>query len=276
MKLFNKAAIVGVGLIGGSIALKLKQKKVAEQIIGVSRRKKTLSLAKKCNAIDTGTQDLKALRDADLIILSMPINTIIAVAEKISKIARKDCIITDVGSTKKEIVDKLSRIFPNYVGSHPLAGSEKTGIECANPEIFVNSLCILTPVKGTNKAAIKKIEALWKELGAYTIRLSPEKHDEILSFTSHLPHIAAFALSQTVPARYFSFGASGLRDTTRIAASDSKLWSEILLSNRSNMVKAISLFTRQVNRLKDAIEKRDLTRLAFLLRQAREKRKSLK
>lgn len=276
MRMFHKAAIVGTGLIGGSIALRMKEKKLAGQIIGISRSRKTVLLAKKLKAVDIATQELSALREADLVILAMPINTILAAAKKISRIIPKDCIVTDVGSTKKEIVNKLSRIFPNYAGSHPLAGSEKTGIQHANPEIFPGSLCIVTPSKKTSRRALKKIEALWKQLGSRTIRLSPEKHDQILSFTSHLPHIAAFALARTVPEKYFSFGAAGLRDTTRIAASDSKLWSEIILSNRSNMLKAISLFIREINHLKDAVRRGDLSRLAALLKQAREKRESLK
>jgi len=276
MKLFAKVAIVGLGLIGGSIALGIKQKKLAGKIIGVSRRKRTLLLAKKYKAVDIAAQDLEVIRDADLVILATPIDIIIKLSKKISKIVRKDCIVTDVGSTKKKISGHLSKIFPNYIGSHPLAGSEKAGITHASPEIFKHSLCILTPGKNTKAVIVRKIKRLWKELGAKTVSLSPQEHDKIISFTSHLAHIVAFALTGTIPKKYLGLGASGLKDTTRIAASDSKLWTGILLTNQDNLAKAINLFERQLRMIKEAIKGGNAKELGLLLQQAQEKRKALK
>ena len=140
MKLFNKVAIVGVGLIGGSIALAIKKHRLAHEIIGVSRHTKSLLLAKKMGAIDRGSQDINIIKDADLVILATPVNTIINLAPKILKVIKRACIVSDVGSTKEQIVKILEKIFPNYIGSHPLAGSEKRGIINADPKIFKDSL----------------------------------------------------------------------------------------------------------------------------------------
>ena len=275
MRLFNKVAIIGTGLIGGSMALAIKKKCLAHQIIGVSRHKNTLIWGKKSRVIDKGSQDLSIIQDADLVVLATPVNTILKLAGIILKFIRKDSIVTDVGSTKKEIVSKLSKIFPNYVGSHPLAGSEKRGLVNASTDIFKNSLCILTPAKNTNPKALKKIKDLWNRLGARVIFLSPDTHDRILSFVSHLPHVIAFSLIDIVPDKYLKFGATGLKDTTRIALSDSRLWVDILLSNRENMLKSIEHFENNLSRIKSAINKRDERTLIKILKKAKGKREIL-
>lgn len=276
MKLFKQVAIVGTGLIGGSLALAIQKKKLAAKVIGVSRHKKTLWLAKKMGAVDTAAQDIRVIKDADLVILATPVNTIIKSAKKISKIIKKNCIVTDVGSTKAKIVAKLDKIFSKYIGAHPLAGSEKTGIINASPDIFKDSLCILTPKKNTDAAALKKVKKLWLRLGAKVDYLSPEKHDRILSFTSHLPHALAFSLIAAVPKQYLKFAASGLRDTTRVAASDNNLWADIFLSNRGNLSETIKSFEAKLSEIKSALQKKDRNRLNAILKKARVRRESLK
>ena len=275
MRLFNKVAIIGTGLIGGSMALAIKKKCLAHQIIGVSRHKNTLIWGKKSRVIDKGSQDLNIIQDADLVVLATPVNTILKLAGIILKFIRKDSIVTDVGSTKCEIVSKLSKIFPNYVGSHPLAGSEKRGLVNASTDIFKNSLCILTPAKNTNPKALKKIKDLWNRFGAIVIFLSPDTHDRILSFVSHLPHVIAFSLIDIVPGKYLKFVATGLKDTTRIALSDSRIWVDILLSNRENMLKSIEHFENNLSRIKSAINKRDERTLIKILKRAKGKREIL-
>jgi prephenate dehydrogenase len=275
MRLFNKVAIIGTGLIGGSMALAIKKKCLAHQIIGVSRHKNTLIWGKKSHLIDKGSQDLSIIKDADLVVLATPVNTILKLAGIILKFIRKASIVTDVGSTKCEIVSKLSKIFPNYVGSHPLAGSEKRGLVNASTDIFKNSLCILTPAENTSPKALKKIKNLWNRLGARVIFLSPDTHDRILSFVSHLPHVIAFSLIDIVPDKYLKFGATGLKDTTRIALSDSRLWVDILLSNRENMLKSIEHFENNLSRIKSAINKRDERTLIKILKKAKGKREIL-
>jgi prephenate dehydrogenase len=157
MRLFNKVAIVGVGLIGGSLALAIKKRGLAKEVIGVSRRKKTLLLARQRGMIDRGSQDLNIIKDVDLVILAAPVETIIKTAQEVSKIVGPDCIVIDVGSTKEQIVFKLEKLFKHFVGSHPLAGSEKRGVSNACDEIFNNSLCILTPTKHTAASALRKV-----------------------------------------------------------------------------------------------------------------------
>ena len=275
MRLFNKVAIIGTGLIGGSIALAIKKKRLANEVIGVSRHKKSLLLAKRKGAIDRGSQALNIIKDADLLILATPVNTIIRLAPRISKFIGKDCLVSDVGSTKEEVVFRLEKLFTNYIGSHPLAGSEKRGILNAHPDLFMDSLCIFTPTRNTNNKALNKLNLLWNRMGAKTVRLSPQAHDKILSFVSHLPHIAAFCLMAVIPGAYLKFASTGLKDTTRIAASEAELWTDILLSNRENIIKSLELLQANMSRLKSALQKEDKQLLVKILKKAKEKRNKL-
>ncbi len=276
MKPFNKVAIIGVGLIGGSIALALKKNRLAKKIVGVARHKKSLLLAKKIGAIDEGSQSINIIKGSDLVILAAPVNTILKAAQKISKITSPRAIVSDVGSTKALIVSRLEKFFPNFVGGHPLAGSEKRGVINAHPEIFKGSFCILTPTKSTDPGALNRIRALWHQLGAKVILMSAQKHDEILSFVSHLPHVAAFSLVKSVPDKFLKFASTGFKDTTRIAASESEIWSDILLSNQKNALKTISLFQGSLLKIKTAIQKNNRAQLASILNKARIKRQLIK
>jgi len=275
MRLFNKVAIIGTGLIGGSIALDIKRRKLANKVIGVSRRKKSLLLAKRLGAIDYGSREIDIIKGADLVILATPVSTILNLANSISKSLTRDCLVTDVGSTKKEIVAKLEKVFPYYVGSHPLAGSEKRGVVHACANIFKDSLCILTPTKNTNPRALSKIKKLWIQLGAKVKFLSPGEHDEILSFVSHLPHIIAFSLISSIPSGYLSFASTGLKDATRIAASDSEIWRDIFSSNRKNVLKGIELFQKSLVKIKSAVRRNDKNLLTQILKKAKSKRETL-
>lgn len=272
MKLFKKVSIIGTGLIGGSIALAIKKKRLADRVVGVAKSKKTLLLAKKIGAIDSGSQNLRIIKGSDLIILAAPVATILDLAPKILKIAGKSPIVTDVGSTKEEISDRLLKVFPNYVGGHPLAGSEKHGITYASGGIFKDTLCILTPTKNTDAESLKKICEFWAILGTKIAFLSPKAHDEILSFVSHLPHITAFSLINTVPEEYLRFASNGLRDTTRIAASDSLLWADIFFSNRNNVLKSLGELEKNLARIKSAIKSKNRKLLDKILTQAQRKR----
>jgi prephenate dehydrogenase len=272
MRLFKRVVIIGTGLIGGSIALGIKKNRLAREVIGISRRRKTLLLAGKIGAIDKGSLDIGAAKNADLVILAAPVGTILDLAPAISRIVGPDCIVTDVGSTKKEIVSKLEKIFPRFVGAHPLAGSEKQGIQYAAAGIFKKSICILTPTAKTEARAAKKVRMLWEKLGSKVIYLSPAAHDEILSFVSHLPHLAAFATINSMPAKFLRFASTGLKDTTRIAASDSKIWADIFLSNRKNMLEAISALEGNLAGIKSAVNKKDKKQLIKILKEAKKRR----
>jgi len=275
MKLFKKVGIVGTGLIGGSIALAIRKKRLAGEVVGISRRRKSIRDAKSRGAIDRGSQDLKIIRGCDAVILATPVETIIKMEPAISKLVSRDCLVTDVGSTKVEIVKVFSKIFPNFIGSHPLAGSEKTGILQAHVDLFKNSLCILTPTEATSTAALKITKVLWQRLGAQTVLLTPKSHDRILSFVSHLPHVAAFALMGVLPKDYLRFASSGLKDMTRIARSDGELWVQIFLSNPKNLVKAIESLDAQLSQIKGALRRKDKKLLKGILERARTKRRIL-
>ena len=273
--LFNKVAIVGTGLIGGSIALDIKKKKISRQVVGVSRHAASIALAKKLGAIDCGSRDLAILKGADLVILAAPVEVILKLAPRINKIISPECLVTDVGSTKVEIVSLLSGIFANYVGTHPLAGSEKRGVGNSRAGIFENSLCILTPVKITSAPALKKVRLLWERLGAQTVLMDPKAHDKALSFTSHLPHISAFSLMNSVPAGFFKFSASGLKDTTRLASSEAELWADIFFTNKNNILNAVGHLEKNLALIKSAVRKNDRKILISMLKAARKKRNAL-
>ncbi len=274
MSLFKKVAIIGTGLIGGSIGLSLKKHNLAEEVVGVSRHKKSIILAKKSGAIDDGSTTLEIIREADLVIFATPVNVIIELAPKIAKIIDKNCIVTDVGSTKEEIVRLLEKIFPGFVGGHPLAGSEKRSISNASASIFQGSVCLLTPTKKTKNDSLRKVRMFWEGIGAKVVLLSASKHDKILSLVSHLPHIAAFSLINSVPKEYLGFAAGGLKDTTRIAASDAEIWTQIFLSNRKNVLKGIDVLERNLGNIKSAI-KQNKKQLSIILNAAKKKRESL-
>ncbi|MFA5311015.1 MAG: prephenate dehydrogenase/arogenate dehydrogenase family protein [Candidatus Omnitrophota bacterium] len=276
MPLFNKVAIIGVGLIGGSLGLDIKKRGLAREVVGISRHKKSILLALKKKAIDRGSLSLSIIKGADLVILATPVKAIINLRESIIKYISKGCIITDVGSTKGAIGNSLEGIFPNYVGSHPLAGSEKRGIANASLGIFDGSLCVLT--LGRNKvssASLKKIKAMWNKLGAKTIMLTSREHDKYLAFSSHLPHISAYSLIDSIPRKALRFSAGGLKDTTRIAASDPLLWSDILLTNRDNLLKAINSFEHSLKKIKSAVKANDARSLRKILSQSKIKRDSM-
>lgn len=275
MKLFNKVAIVGLGFIGGSIALACRKNKLAVKIIGISRRRSTLSHAKKTGIFDEVSGDLRRVAGCDLLIFAAPVETTMRLAGRVRDIIQSNCVVTDVGSTKKETVRELEKLFPGYVGSHPLAGSEKSGIRNAHPDLFKGTCWLLTPTSRTSRLAFLKVKVFAERIGARTQCIAPSLHDTILSFTSHLPHVAAFSLIASVPARYLPWSAGGLHDTTRIAASEEQLWTDIFLTNRKNILRAIRALQQNVARIKSAIDKGDRGALTKILKQARNKRLAL-
>ena len=275
MRLFNKVVIIGVGLIGGSIGLGIKKKKLARQVIGISRHNKTINLAIRRGAIDRGFLNISAITEADLIILATPVNSIIQIGSKIGSLVKPDAFVTDTGSTKRLVVKMLEGALPNFVGAHPLSGSEKQGITNAQADLFSGCLCILTPTIKTSKAALSKIKRFWVELGARIVYLSPAQHDKLISYVSHLSHIAAFSLIQSVPRNSLYLASSGLKDTTRIAASPVALWKDILLTNSENVLDALEKFVRSLSRIESAIRQKDTKALGRILRQARLRRKEL-
>ncbi len=275
MKMFNQVVIIGTGLIGGSIGIALKKQQLAAKVTGLSRNRRNAELAKRAGAIDQVACSLDVVSCADLVILATPVDTIMEFAGEISKLIKKDCLVIDVGSTKERIVSKLSTLMPNFVGCHPLAGSEKKGAVNLKNGIFKDSICLITPTPKTDRRALNKVKRLWKSLGAKNVVLSPKAHDRALAFTSHLPHAVAFSLISSVPEKSLFLGSNGLKDTTRISVSAAGLWSQIFLTNRANILGAISAFQSQLAALKLAIKNNNKTRLIKILDAANKKREKL-
>ncbi|MDP1853944.1 MAG: prephenate dehydrogenase/arogenate dehydrogenase family protein [Candidatus Omnitrophota bacterium] len=278
MKLFNRIGIVGLGLIGGSLGMAIRKNAVGSEIVGVTRKKRTLDAALKLGAIDCGSLDFKILSNCDLIILATPVKTIIELLGQIKPYIKRGAVISDVGSTKFEIVKAAQRTLPkgiDFIGSHPLAGSEKRGIDNATAELFNDSLCILTPAKVNIQANTRKLKLFWKKVGAKVKILEPKTHDRIIAATSHLPHLAAFGLIGSLPESYLGYAGSGLRDTTRIASSDPLLWTEIFLTNRQAILKSIKAFQKQICEFSILIRKKDGRRLFTRIRNIKSKRDKL-
>jgi len=276
MPLFNQTTIVGVGLIGGSLAKAIKKNKLSNKIVGFFRNTQKLNKAIREKIVDKGFLDIKeSIRGSDLIVLALPINQIIKFMPKIKKNANKKTIIIDMGSTKVE-VDKAARnLRLNFVGTHPLAGSEKKGISSSTDKLFDKSKVIITPTNKTNKKSLDKIKTFWKRLNANVILLSPEKHDKILSRTSHLPHVVAFSLVNSIPDKFLNFGASGLKDITRIALSDPEIWSDIFLSNKKEVLHAVNDFEKKIKQIKKAISRNQRKQLIQILNMAKNKRNTI-
>jgi prephenate dehydrogenase len=265
MRPFNKIAIIGTGLIGGSLGLVVKKKGLAGEIVGVCRHQESIRKAIQKKAIDKGTLDYKeAVEDADLVILAVPVKEIIRIAGIILPYLKPGCLVSDVGSTKSEIIRRIEGRYArkgfSFVGAHPLAGSEKRGVAEARADLFTGTLCILTRSKKTNPAALKEMAAFWKKAGCRIQVLSPGRHDRVTALISHLPHLAAMELVKAA-AGSLDFAASGFFDTTRIASSDAEIWTDIFLSNKKPVIRAINEYIKQLARARDLIRREDRKKL---------------
>jgi prephenate dehydrogenase len=275
MKKFGTIAIVGTGLIGGSLGLVLKRRRLCSRVIGISRTAESLATARRIRAIDSGSLDLRAIGDAELVVVCLPVGEILALAPRIVKNAGKKSLICDVGSTKEEIARTFGRLTRRFVGCHPMAGSEKRGVANAEAELFRGSVCIVTPSPASDKDAAARVNDFWKRICGTVAVMSPGEHDRIMALVSHLPHAVAFALVNSVPGRILTYSASGFRDTTRLAASDEKLWEDIFFSNRENVIASIDAFGKNLRSLRDAVRDRDPAALRKLLSSAKTARQRL-
>lgn len=276
MKKINKIAIIGVGLIGGSIGLAIKSKRLAKKIVGIGHHRSSINRAIRLKAIDEGTLDLKkGVNGADVVILATPILSMKRIVKKIAPFLKKGCIVTDVGSTKTDIVKNLTEILPAgvfFVGGHPMAGSEKRGVIKARKDLFNNSICILTKEKSTNRSALKLIKGLWSGLGTCVKVLSPHMHDRAVSQISHLPHMIVFSMLGAIEKNSLKLASRGFYDTTRIASSDANIWKDIAISNKKEILKSISQFKKNLSALEKAINKKDSRALMQIFKNAKKKK----
>jgi len=276
---FGTVAIVGVGLIGGSIAMALKGRGTARSVIGVGRSASRLQEARDRGIIDEGLLELSvAAYRSDLLVFCTPVDRIAAGVREAAAACRPGTLITDAGSVKGSICRDLSEELPSgveFVGAHPLAGSEKQGFEFAEATLFEDRVCVVTPVTTTSPRALERVSSFWKSLGATLVEMPPEAHDRSLGETSHLPHLVAAALAATLQSGNRALAASGFRDTTRIASGDPDLWSAILLANRGEVLASLTRFGESLERLRVALEERDSRALTDVLRSAKENRESV-
>ncbi len=236
-------ALIGVGLIGGSIGLALRSRHLASEVIGVGRDPATVQEAVRLGAIDRGTTDLReGVATADVIVVCTPVNRVAEDVRRSAEAARPDVLITDVGSTKRQIVEAVERQALSssvFVGAHPIAGSERRGVAHARLDLFDGRPCALTPTPRTQEDKLRQARRFWTSIGCRIIEMGPAEHDEILAYTSHLPHAIAAALASSVPPDWLTMAAGAFRDGTRVAAADTGLWTAIFRDNRGPILKAL-------------------------------------
>ncbi|MEO6118422.1 MAG: prephenate dehydrogenase/arogenate dehydrogenase family protein, partial [Methylotenera sp.] len=268
----------GVGLIGGSVALALKKAGNCPQIVGVGRTKDSLKAALNLGVIDIATSNIAdALKDADVVLIATPVAQTPSILASIKPYLSANTIITDAGSTKGDVLrcaeDILGTQFSQFIGGHPIAGAEKSGVTAATADLYNNKNAVLTPTANTSKQAIETVTQIWKTCGAKVSEMSAETHDSIFAAVSHLPHLLAFALVDDIAARpnaqqLFSFAASGFRDFTRIAGSHPEMWRDISLANKDALLNELTAYQAEISSLKTMLQNEDGTGLQALFERA--------
>lgn len=279
---FRKITIIGVGLLGGSIGIAARKRRLAGEVAGYVRREKTLAECEKFGATDYATTDLlAAVSGADLVILCTPLAQMRLLAECFLPALKRGAIVTDVGSVKADVVRELESLVKkagaHFVGSHPMAGAEKTGVSAAREHLFQNAVCVLTPTRKSNAAAVRKLEKFWKSLGCRTLKLDAAQHDVAVSRSSHLPHVVAAALAGLVldpkaPKSQAQLCATGFRDATRIASGSPEMWRDISLANRKNISNAVDAFVKELKRFQAGLKKGDDAAVEKFFASAKSKR----
>ena len=283
MQRWNTVAIIGVGLIGGSIGLALRQKKLAARVVGIGRRNGSLKAAHGLGCVSgTTTSVSRGVSRADIVVVCTPVERIPELIAEAARHAPAGALLTDAGSTKATVVAQTEALlhaqFPGllpYIGSHPIAGSEKAGAEAARSDLFARRTVVVTPTASTDDQALASIERFWRALGAEVVRMSPAGHDAALARTSHLPHLVASALAAATPADLLPLAGSGWSDTTRVAAGDAELWRQILAANSVHALKALADFETVLCRLRGALESDDGALLAEILAEGKRRRDAL-
>ncbi len=282
---FNNVTIIGVGLIGGSLAKVLKTKNLAGRITGAGRSRATLELALRIGVIDRiGQGSAHAVEDADLVVLASPVGSFGAIVREIASHLKPGAILTDVGSVKGALLRDIEGAIPphvHFVPAHPIAGREKSGVAESTEMLFTGRRCILTPTARTDQKALDAVQEMWKAAGAEVTLMDADLHDKVFAAVSHLPHMAAFALMcavsdlNTGTADYLQFTGAGFRDFTRIAASSPEMWRDICLMNGDNLVHMIDRYISSLNRFKHDITAGDGKRLETHLKKASDVRRGL-
>lgn len=283
--LINKFVVVGIGLIGGSLATGLKQRGACNEVIGIARKGDTCSEAIKHGVVDrayTSLQEIASeLTKEDVIFIAVPTLSVTSVLEEIKAYVSPDVTITDGASVKGSVRQAAVQVFgevpPQFILGHPIAGSEKSGVTAANPKLYENHRVILTPVDTTSPFHIELVTSMWQAVGAEVLSMSVEEHDEVLGATSHLPHVIAYSLVDTLSEdiknpNIFRYAAGGFRDFTRIASSDPVMWHDIMRANKAAILQSMDLFIENLSRLRAGIENEDSEYLLTVFSRAKEAR----
>ncbi len=268
-----KLAIIGLGLIGSSIARALKDHAT---IIGINRSRSVIEAALHDGAISQGGGDLSLAKGCDMAVIALPVGNIVEVAFKLIPFLDKGTILTDTGSTKAEIVRSLTPVWPWFVGSHPIAGKENSGYQSGDAAIFKDAVNIITPIPITQKPCIKKVEDLWSLCGAKNFIMDPEEHDGIMAKTSHMPHLISFVFMSLLQDKIPSFLiAKGFKDFTRIAGADAIMWKDIFIANKHNILPLIDEYLEELSRIRTYLNEDRQEKLEEALSEYRQLRRSL-
>jgi len=265
---FDRIALLGFGLIGGSIARAARLHGLAQEIVTTARSEQTRARVTELGIVDRVLDsNAEAVKDADLVILCIPVGARGAVAQEIAPFLKAGAIVSDVGSVKAGIVRDMGPHLPaniHFVPAHPVAGTENSGPDSGFAELFINRWCILTPPEGTDPVAVDRLRAFWAAMGAKVETMTPDHHDRVLAITSHLPHLIAYTivgtadeLAQVTESEVIKFSAGGFRDFTRIAASDPTMWRDIFLNNRDAVLEMLGTFNEDLAKLTRAIRRGD-------------------
>lgn len=263
----QKITLLGVGLLGGSLGLAIKKHNLAKHLVGFVRRAASMDECTKMGAVDIATLDLgDAVRDSDLIVLCTPIAQMRELTATMLPHLKRDAIITDVGSVKGSVVNDLEPLAASvgayFIGSHPMAGAEKMGVGAARADLFADAVCVITPTPKSPAKSVRNLEDFWRAVGARPMRMNSALHDELVSRSSHLPHVIAaelanYVLSPALPKEQAQLCANGFRDTTRIASGSPEMWRDIVLANRNNLARVLGVFIEDLQEFRLALENGD-------------------
>jgi prephenate dehydrogenase len=270
---FRTATIVGVGLVGGSLGMAMRQRQLARRVVGVGHRQSSLDRALGLGAIDEATLDIReGVAEAELVVLATPVGLMADLVRKAAGSIPRGCILTDVGSTKAELVraigDLANETF-RYIGAHPIAGSERRGVDHARADLFDGRLCFLTPTARSDEMALGAVTELWRGAGARVRVIDPVEHDRLVASASHLPHLVAAALVNVMPADAMACVGAGFLDTTRIASGDPRMWADVCSHNRSRIAEALRRFGREIDVIRDIVDRQAETELLAWLESAK-------
>jgi prephenate dehydrogenase len=282
--MFEQLGLIGCGLMGGSFALALKRAGLVKRIVGYSKSPSTTERARALGVIDVEAPSaLLAVSGADIVLIAVPVAASEATFKAIKHLVTADTLIMDVGSTKRDVIDAARRALREHIGSfvpaHPIAGKELSGVEHSDPDLYSGRQVILTPIERTLTVQLQKAVDVWTALGCRVLQMSPEQHDAAFAAVSHLPHLISFALMNAISGQpqgqdYLSLAGPGFRDFTRIAASDPKVWRDILMSNREELLAQSKIFQRNLQALEVMISSGNAEALEGLLEQASSTRAS--